>query len=426
MLTELELNSKMKSPKSERVSESEYPKFFGKKLSGANKSFNFYLTCTYPAGTKQQTLNIGTFPKKSLKTIRAQAKQIREWIADGQDPKLKRAEQKMGLSDDKSFGAMIDKWFQEKFLQEAKNRKYIERVESKLTEVKRDLGGYQTKDITAVLLQNSISKIAKTSKGEADRTVKNLVKVFQYANAIYGVGSNTAAFDLIGNWVPPKSKPRPAITDEVPFKEMIGDVLAEAAKPQSDLLFLVALLTFARISELVRGKWAEINWQDRIWLIPAIADSEGNRTKKAKGQAPKPHDIFLTDELTLILNNLHAVTGHSEYVFPAIYRRKNPWMSVATVQKRIKETKRGKYKGVQSQHGFRSNAATWIAKTHKNLPNGALAVEIASGRTPDGVEYVYNRYSYWEEQCEVWKLWSSYIASLLPCPITEIGKHPDV
>ena len=78
MLTELELNSKMKSPKSERVSESEYPKFFGKKLSGANKSFNFYLTCTYPAGTKQQTLNIGTFPKKSLKTIRAQAKQIRE------------------------------------------------------------------------------------------------------------------------------------------------------------------------------------------------------------------------------------------------------------------------------------------------------------------------------------------------------------
>ena len=109
-------------------------------------------------------------------------------------------------------------------------------------------------------------------------------------------------------------------------------------------------------------------------------------------------------------------------MFPSINRSKNkPHMNVATVQKRLKEIKGGMYKGVQSQHGFRTNASTWIAKNHSALPNAAIAVEIASGRTPEGVEYVYNRYTFWKEQCEVWALWSSYIESLLPRPLSEIG-----
>ena len=38
---------------------------------------------------------------------------------------------------------------------------------------------------------------------------------------------------------------------------MIGDVLDHPATARSDILFMVALITFARIGELVPGRWEE-------------------------------------------------------------------------------------------------------------------------------------------------------------------------
>ena len=421
MLTELKLKSVLNDPQKARITEPEHPTFYGIK-SAAAKSINFELRYTFPKGTKQQTRSLGSYPKKSLSSIRKKAAWYRECIAAGEDPALKEKEERMGLSGDRSFGAMIDEWSKNVFLKEAKDKAYIKRVQRNLEVVKAEIGSLQTASVSAKVLLAPVSKIAKASESEAARTINQLIQVFSYANRIHGTGGNTAAFDLKGTFRPARSKKRPAITDEDPFKTMIGDALAHTAKPRSDILFLVALITFARIGELVPGRWEEVDWENRIWHVPAYNPDGTNRTKKAKYQPPKAHDIYLTDQLIQLLRNLQIITGNSEYMFASIYRSKNkPHMNVATVQKRLKETKGGIYKGIQSQHGFRTNASTWIAKHHSALPNAAIAVEIASGRTPEGVEYVYNRYTFWKEQCEVWTLWSSYIESLLPCSLAEIG-----
>ena len=92
-----------------------------------------------------------------------------------------------------------------------------------------------------------------------------------------------------------------------------------------------------------------------------------------------------------------------------------------TLQKRINAANGGAWKGIQSEHGFRSNVSTWITKNYKDMPYRKEAIALASGREMEGVEYVYNRHSYWDEQCEIWKLWADHIESILPFPISQIG-----
>ena len=78
---------------------------------------------------KQRMAYLGSYPSTSLAEARARARQNREWLDAGQDPKAMRKTLELtGSPGDLSFNSVCVEWFDTEFKQNANVQKYIARV----------------------------------------------------------------------------------------------------------------------------------------------------------------------------------------------------------------------------------------------------------------------------------------------------------
>ena len=153
--------------------------------------------------------------------------------------------------------------------------------------------------------------------------------------------------------------------------------------------------TFLRPGELRHGQWSEIDWDAKLWRIPA------ERMKMRR-----PHTVPLSEMALALLRELHSITGHSYYLFPAQQRRRHPVMSENTINKILKSIG---YGGKQVGHGFRAIASTVLNESAVFRPDviemQLAHVEKNSSRKP------YNRAEYLQERTQMMDWWSSYLVS---------------
>jgi integrase len=64
---------------------------------------------------------------------------------------------------------------------------------------------------------------------------------------------------------------------------------------------------FVRPGELRVARWKEIDCEKAVWTVPAA-------TMKMK----RPHRVPLARQAIVLLRELHGITGHGEFVFPAV------------------------------------------------------------------------------------------------------------
>lgn len=151
--------------------------------------------------------------------------------------------------------------------------------------------------------------------------------------------------------------------------------------------------TFVRPGELRFGKWSEIDYEKKQWTIPA------ERMKKRRD-----HIVPLSSQVLRLLEELKAITGYSEYLFPSQQRRRHPVMSENTINKVLGYMG---YKDRQVGHGFRAVASTVLNESglfRSDVIEMQLAhVEKSSSRKP------YNRAEYLEERTKMMQWWGNYI-----------------
>ena len=70
----------------------------------------------------------------------------------------------------------------------------------------------------------------------------------------------------------------------------------------------VLLLTFMRVGAIVPSKWDEINWDDRMWIIP-------NSRMKGRDSTGQDHLIPMSEALIDVMRTLQSITGNKEYIF---------------------------------------------------------------------------------------------------------------
>jgi len=70
---------------------------------------------------------------------------------------------------------------------------------------------------------------------------------------------------------------------------------------------------FPRPGELRQSEWADIDFENRVWTIPA------ERTKMRR-----PHKVPLSQPVLKILRDLHVVTGFGRYLFTASAQPNGP------------------------------------------------------------------------------------------------------
>ena len=147
------------------------------------------------------------------------------------------------------------------------------------------------------------------------------------------------------------------------------------------------ILTACRTSEVLEMKWPEVDFDTRLWTIPA---------ERMKGG--QVHRVPLTGEMLAILEPLRALA--SDYVFEG-QKRHQPLsnMSMLMLLRRMRQD------GV-TVHGFRSSFRDWAAEAAnapRELAEAALAHQVGSD-----VERAYARSDLLERRSELMAAWSRF------------------
>ena len=227
------------------------------------------------------------------------------------------------------------------------------------------------------------------SKKEAKQTLTALSNVFDYAMAMGLAKSNPAA--RLRKFIAPHIEiNHPYLKTVEELSELLRHIDSNSTDRTVSNALLAIIYTAQRRAEIVGANWEEINFEKRIWTIPA------HRMKMKVAQ-----EIPITDTVYSILQEQKGLSD--VFVFPS-KRRHAPIYYEAPL---VLLHKLG-YKRRQSLHGFRHIFST-VAHENKfayDIIEKQLAHKI------QGVRGIYNKAEYFEERGKMMMWYDDYITSL--------------
>ena len=380
--------------KSAKHDEKDYVLFDGGGLqmrvrSNGSKLWNF--NYRHPVTKKRINMGLGPFPEVSLAQARKGSIAAREILAQGIDPKEQRDAvlQAKQAETEHTFQNVATEWFELK--KDAVTPAYAEDICRSLTlHVFPDLATTQISAISAPQVINLLRPLE--TKGSLE-TVKRLS---QRLNEImtYGVNSGLIHANPLSGirsvFKKPKKKNMAALAPDE-LKELMVAIANASIKRTTRCLIEWQLNTMTRPAEAATTRWADIDFEKRIWTIPA------ERMKKRR-----IHIVPLTDQALALLEAIKPYSGHREYVFPAD-RDPRTHRNSQTANMALK---RMGFEGRLVSHGMRSIAST-ILNEHGWEPE---LVEVALAHVDkDEVRSAYNRADYIERRRPMMAWWSEHI-----------------
>ena len=380
--------------KSSKPAEKDYVLFDGGGLhmrvrSNGSKLWNF--NYRHPVTKKRINMGLGTFPEVSLAQARKGSIAAREILAQGIDPKEQRDAvlQAKQAETEHTFQNVATEWFELK--KDAVTPAYAEDIWRSLTlHVFPDLATTQISAISAPQVINLLRPLE--TKGSLE-TVKRLS---QRLNEImtYGVNSGLIHANPLSGirsvFKKPKKKNMAALAPDE-LKELMVAIANASIKRTTRCLIEWQLNTMTRPAEAATTCWADIDFEKRIWTIPA------ERMKKRR-----IHIVPLTDQALALLEAIKPYSGHREYVFPA---DRDP-RTHCNSQTANMALKRMGFVGRLVSHGMRSMAST-ILNEHGWEPE---LIEVALAHVDkDEVRNAYNRAEYIERRRPMMAWWSEHI-----------------
>ena len=153
------------------------------------------------------------------------------------------------------------------------------------------------------------------------------------------------------------------------------------------LRFLI--LTVARTGEAIGARWSEIDWDKKLWTIPAI------RTK-----TNRDHVVPLSTGAIETLQQMRLLRDiGGGFIFPGTKGRGLSQMALLKLLQR-------RMKRAVTTHGFRSSFRDWcgdVAEIPREIAEAALAHIV-----PDSTERAYRRGTAIERRRDVMQRWSNY------------------
>lgn len=302
----------------------------------------------YRHGGKAKTLSIGEYPVVGLKDARERTFEARKLLANDTDPMtikkaVKAASIQAEASNAETVEAISREWF-DKFSPawaESHSSKIIRRLENDLFP---HLGKADIKSVTPASLLAVIRRVeARGAVDTAHRLLQNSGQIWRYAVAS-GYAERDISSDLKGALPPLTHTHLGAITEPAAIGALLRNIADYTGSEVVRLALKLAPLVFVRPGELRRAKWEEFDLDKAEWVIPA---------ERMKGK--RPHVVPLADQALNILNELQAITGDGEYLFPSRMSKTQPIsdMALLTAIRRM-----GYEKDEMTAHGFRAMAST--------------------------------------------------------------------
>lgn len=347
-----------------------------------------------PATRQRTMLGLGAFPALSLADARRLRADYLSLLANGIDPQTQAeqlTEQKQNALDS-IFSTVATNWFTLK--QASVTPDYAKDIWRSLEkDVFPAIGEIPVQEIKARKLIDALEPIK--ARGALE-TVRRLV---QRINEIMIYAVNTGLIDAnpasgIGMaFEKPKKQNMPTLRPEELPKLMRSLVMSNLSIPTRCLIEW-QLLTLVRPSEASGTRWDEINFQSKLWTIPA-----------ERMKAKREHIVPLSPQSLFLLEVMQPISANREHVFPSRNDPKRP-MNSQTANAALK---RIGYGGKLVAHGFRSIASTALNEAGFN-PDVIEAALAHSDKNE--VRRAYNRSTYLAQRIELMDAWGSLVCPL--------------
>ncbi len=346
----------------------------------------------YKLRGKSSTKSLGKYPAVSLKQARAKRDEYREQLAQGIKPREKASSM--------SFKTISKEYLSK---QGQLSERYIKDMHSQLErDFYNSIGDLDLEDLTVSHFIDIFTAMEGRGIRVATRKAGRLAtRILKYAvTKQYTDNNPMASIDLDTLLTKHKPENFAHITDEKLFKELLlalddyeGDVYTKTA------LRLMPYV-FVRPSNIRGMLWSEIDFDKRLWTIPA-----------EKMKMSRDHIVPLTDSMIDILNNVK--NNNSDFVFPSPQSTKRQ-LSNNTLNVALK---RLGFKNVMTSHGFRHTASTFL---HENIhrhgvPSDVIEIQLAHVER-NSVKGVYNKAMYLPERVRLLEWWSNYLDALKKIP----------
>ncbi len=344
--------------------------------------------------TKQRTMmGLGAFPALSLADARGLRADYLALLANGIDPQIQAevAEEQQQIALDSIFSTVSANWFQLK-------------SKSVTPDYAKDIWRSLEKDVFPAIWEIPVQQIKARTLVEALEPIKargaleTVRRLVQRINEIMIYAVNTGLIDAnpasgIGMaFEKPKKQNMPTLRPEELPKLMRSLVMSNLSV-STRCLIEWQLLTLVRPSEASGARWAEIDLDAKLWIIPA-----------ERMKAKREHIVPLSPQALDILEVMKPISAHREHIFPS---RNDPKQSMNS-QTANAALKRIGYGGKLVAHGLRSIAST--ALNEKGFNADVIEAALAHSDKNE-VRRAYNRSIYLTQRFDLMDWWGYFVKS---------------
>lgn len=342
--------------------------------------------------TKQRTMmGLGAFPALSLADARGLRADYLALLANGIDLQIQAevAEVQQQIALDSIFSTVAANWFQLK-------------SKSVTPDYAKDIWRSLEKDVFPAIGEIPVQQIKARTLVEALEPIKargaleTVRRLVQRVNEIMIYAVNTGLIDAnpasgVGMaFEKPKKQNMPTLRPEELPKLMRSLIMSNLYIPTRCLIEW-QLLTLVRPSEASGARWAEIDFDAKLWMIPA-----------ARMKAKREHIVPLSPQALDILEVMKPISIHREHVFPS---RNDPKQAMNS-QTANAALKRIGFGGKLVAHGLRSIAST--AMNEAGFSPDIIEAALAHSDKNE-VRRAYNRSTYLEQRKGLMSWWGLFV-----------------
>jgi len=342
---------------------------------------------------KEKLMPFGAYPDVSLADARVRHAEARRLLAAGSDPMVQRKVKKEAVieSQENAFSAIAALWFDHWKVN--KSSRHVDATRRRLeANVYAAIGDRPIALIEPPELVAMVRAIEARGAGDlAKRALETVGQVFRYAVAHGYTRRNPVAEFKPSDVLCPTKKVNLARVDAKELPQLLRAIEVYRGKVLTRLAMKLLALTFVRTSELIEARWAEIDFEDRRWNIPA-----------QRMKMDTPHIVPLARQAIEVLELLRPLTGSGELIFPGDRDPMKP-MSNNTI---LLALDRMGYRGRQTGHGFRGLASTLLHEqgyAHEHI-------ELQLAHAPrNAVSAAYNHALYLEPRAKMMQEWADFL-----------------
>lgn len=365
---------------------------------------------------KRREMGLGTLADKSAPDARSEAAQLAAQVRNGIDPiEDRKAKAEIAANEAHKAKAAATTFRQvaaeyiENHRASWKNAKHAQQWTNTLEQYAgpiigdKSVGEITTEDVLSILQPLWITKTETAS-----RLRSRIELVLSYAKALkLRQGENPAIWRGHLDAILPKESKVKKIQHQpaLPYSQVANFMkMLRTANGSGARALELAILTATRSGEVRLAEWSEIDFESKLWTIPA-----------ARMKAKREHWVPLSEQAIKLLKELPRIED-CNYIFVGT-RDKRPLsdMTLSAVIRRFNEVEKDQTplwidpsNGREVvPHGFRSTFRDWAAEVGhypRELAEHALAHSL-----PDKVEAAYHRGTMLDRRRPMMQAWADYM-----------------